>query len=143
LLPGADAWLATVRRLRPARSWDEVTEAVNTALSSDQPAFTRERLVRSVRLLMREELAEPALLDRAPRCVACTQKTKNWLSAASASVDRAIFIWSDTAQPNGNHLSSGSLIFVCCWGDELLAIEVHYLFNQYARAPESALSPKE
>jgi hypothetical protein len=32
LLPGADAWLAVVRRLRPAQSWDEVTEAVNAAL---------------------------------------------------------------------------------------------------------------
>jgi len=52
-LPGADAWLAIVRRLRPARSWDEVTAAVNAGLPSDYPPFTRERLVRSVRLFVR------------------------------------------------------------------------------------------
>ena len=67
LLPGGDAWLAVVRRLRPGRSWDEVTEAVNAALPPGQAAFTRERLVRTVRLFVREGLAEPALLDRAPR----------------------------------------------------------------------------
>ncbi|MBV9116218.1 MAG: recombinase family protein, partial [Acetobacteraceae bacterium] len=67
LLPGADAWLAIVRRLRPARSWDEVTEAVNAALPSGQRPLTRERLVRAVRLFAREGLAEAALLDRAPR----------------------------------------------------------------------------
>src|SRR3954462_3248477 len=65
LLPGADAWLAGVRRLRPARSWEEVTEAVNAALPPGQPPFTRERLVRSVRLFVREGLAEAALLERA------------------------------------------------------------------------------
>ena len=37
LLPGLDAWLPTVRRLRPAACWEEVTDAVNQAL----PAGTR------------------------------------------------------------------------------------------------------
>ena len=32
LLPTADAWLVVVRRLRPARPWDEVIEAVNAVL---------------------------------------------------------------------------------------------------------------
>ena len=67
LLPGADEWLGTVRLLRPAKSWEEVTEAVNGRLPEGRRRFTRERLVRSVRLLVREGLAEPALLEGAAR----------------------------------------------------------------------------
>jgi DNA invertase Pin-like site-specific DNA recombinase len=67
LLPGADAWLAVVRRLRPATAWDAVTAAVNAALAPGQPLFSRARLARTVRLFVREGLAEAALLDRAPR----------------------------------------------------------------------------
>jgi DNA invertase Pin-like site-specific DNA recombinase len=84
LLPGADAWLTTVRRLRPGRSWDEVTEAVNTALSPDQPPFTRERLVRSVRLFVREGLAEPALLDRTPRRMTRNPKARRAMELAAS-----------------------------------------------------------
>src|SRR5208283_314357 len=65
LLPGLDAWLPTVRRLRPAAAWEEVTDAVNQALPTGSRRFTRDRLVRSVRRLVGEGLAEPDLLARA------------------------------------------------------------------------------
>ena len=61
-LSGLDAWLPTVRRLRPATCWDEVTGAVNRALPTAARRFTRDRLVRSVQRLVTEGLAEPALL---------------------------------------------------------------------------------
>lgn len=64
LLPGLDAWLPTVRRLRPAAAWQEVTEAVNQALPAAARRFSRDRLVRSVRRLVVEGLAEPDLLAR-------------------------------------------------------------------------------
>ena len=51
LLPDADAWLAVVRRLRPAQAWDEVTAAVNAALAPGSCARGW----------------EAALLERAPR----------------------------------------------------------------------------
>jgi hypothetical protein len=62
LLAQADAWLPTVRRLRPAQSWEQVVLAVNQALPPERRRFTRDRLVRTVRRLVAEGLAEPALL---------------------------------------------------------------------------------
>jgi DNA invertase Pin-like site-specific DNA recombinase len=47
LLPDADAWLGTVRRLRPARSWEDVTAAVNEGLRAGQRPFTRGAAVRA------------------------------------------------------------------------------------------------
>ncbi len=84
LLPGADGWLAVVPRLRPGRGWDEVTEAVNAAVPPGQPAFTRERLVRTVRLFVREGLAEPALLDRAPRCSTRNPRARRAMELAAS-----------------------------------------------------------
>lgn len=65
LLPGLDTWLPVVRRLRPAAAWENVATAVNAARPVGQPVFTRDRLVRAVRLLVAEGLAEAALLDPA------------------------------------------------------------------------------
>jgi len=62
LLPGLDAWLPIVRRLRPAACWEAVTDAVNQVLPTTTRRFTRDRLVRSVRRLVAEGLAEPGLL---------------------------------------------------------------------------------
>jgi DNA invertase Pin-like site-specific DNA recombinase len=84
LLPSADAWLVVVRRLRPGCSWDEVTEAVNAALSPGHPAFTRERLVRTVRLFVREGLAEPALLGRTPGRTTRDPKAKRAMELAAS-----------------------------------------------------------
>ena len=67
LVPHAEEWLAVVRRLRPARSWETVVEAVNAGLPSGRRRFTRDRLVRSVRALVREGMADPFVLEEAPR----------------------------------------------------------------------------
>ena len=64
--------------------WDGVTEAVNAALLSGQPPFTRERLVRSVRLLEHEGLAEPALLERAPRRMTRNPKARRAMELAAS-----------------------------------------------------------
>ena len=63
LAASLDAWLPVVRRLRPGASWERVAAAVNAALSAGRPPFTRDRLVRAVRLLAAEGLVEPALLE--------------------------------------------------------------------------------
>jgi DNA invertase Pin-like site-specific DNA recombinase len=65
LLPGLDEWLPAVRAARPQRSWAEAADWVNSVLPPGRRRFTRDRLVRAVRLLVREGLAEPALLGRA------------------------------------------------------------------------------
>ena len=63
LLAGLDAWLPTVRRLRPAQAWGDVVRVLNRTAAR---AWTVERLRRTVRRLVAEGLAEPALLGRAP-----------------------------------------------------------------------------
>ena len=67
LLPGLDEWLPVVRKLRPALPWPEVVGRVNAALPRSRRQFTKERLVRSLRLLAAEGLAEEGLLAPAPR----------------------------------------------------------------------------
>jgi DNA invertase Pin-like site-specific DNA recombinase len=67
LLPDLDRWLPLVRKLRPAKPWPDVTQAVNAALPPGHPRFTMDRLVSTIKLLVGEALAEPALLDAAPR----------------------------------------------------------------------------
>jgi DNA invertase Pin-like site-specific DNA recombinase len=61
----ATEWLPIVRELRPAKSWPAVLDAVNAALAPGRTEFTKERLVRAVRLFVTEGLADPALLGRA------------------------------------------------------------------------------
>ena len=67
LLPDLDRWLPLVRKLRPAQPWPEVTAAVNQALPAGHRRFTRDRLVRAIKLLVAEALAAPEVLDTAPR----------------------------------------------------------------------------
>ena len=67
LLPGLDEWLPVVRRLRPHTPWPEVAEAVDAARPRGRRPFTVARLVRAVRLLAAEGLAEEGLLAPAPR----------------------------------------------------------------------------
>lgn len=67
LIPGLDEWLPVVRKLRPGHAWEEVCEAVNAKLPPGRRRFTRDRLVRTVRLLVEEGLAERALLEAAER----------------------------------------------------------------------------
>jgi DNA invertase Pin-like site-specific DNA recombinase len=63
LLASAQSWLPTVRRLRPQHSWDDVVRVLNRK----GHAFTIERLRRAVHRLVRERIAEPALIRRSPR----------------------------------------------------------------------------
>lgn len=67
LLPDLDRWLPLVRELRPAKLWPDVTQAVNAALPPSHPRFTTDRLVSTIKLLVGEALAEPTLLEAAPR----------------------------------------------------------------------------
>ena len=67
LLPELDRWLPLVRKLRPARPWPDVADAVNAALPAGHRRFTTDRLVSAIKLLVAETLAEPALLGTAPR----------------------------------------------------------------------------
>ncbi len=66
------------------RPWDEVVEAVNAVLPPNQPPFTRERLVRTMRLFVREGLAEPALLERAPRSMTRDPKRRRAMELAAS-----------------------------------------------------------
>lgn len=63
LIASASAWLPIVRRLRPQHSWDDVVRVLNLRGQS----WTIEKLRRAVHRLVREKMAEPALLERSPR----------------------------------------------------------------------------
>ncbi|WEX91388.1 recombinase family protein (plasmid) [Sinorhizobium garamanticum] len=63
LISSAQTWLPTVRRLRPQHSWDNVVRILNRRGHD----WTVERLRRAVHRLVREKLAEPALVARSPR----------------------------------------------------------------------------
>ncbi|HLN24186.1 MAG TPA: recombinase family protein [Patescibacteria group bacterium] len=60
----AEEWLPLVRRLRPAKSWNEVARRLNDTLPPDRQ-WTKERLLRAVKRFVAEGLADPALLGRA------------------------------------------------------------------------------
>ena len=63
LVAGADAWLPSVQRLRTdGRAWDDVVRYLNARRAAGAPPWTSERLVRAVRRMVAEGLAEPALL---------------------------------------------------------------------------------
>lgn len=66
LLATMDAWLPTVRLMRPAAPWPVVAKALDRRGSPDRP-WTADRLSRAVRRLAADGLAEPSLLDAAPR----------------------------------------------------------------------------
>jgi DNA invertase Pin-like site-specific DNA recombinase len=63
LIASAETWLPTVRELRPRHSWDMVVLILNRQGHD----WTVERLRRAVHRMVREKLAEPDLLTRAPR----------------------------------------------------------------------------
>ena len=84
LLRGLDEWLPIVRKFRSETPWPEVAEAVNAALPRGRRPFTKERLVRAVRLLAAEGLAEKELLAPAPR-----RRTRRGASARARAVEVA------------------------------------------------------
>lgn len=61
VLRDAESWLPTVRRMRPDTAWPDVVRFLNR----HGETWTVERLRRATRRLVREGLAEPALLGRA------------------------------------------------------------------------------
>ncbi|MCB8823536.1 recombinase family protein [Microvirga rosea] len=63
LIDSTDTWLPTVQRLRPQCTWETVAGILNGKGQS----WTVERLRRSTRRLVREGIAEPALLTPTPR----------------------------------------------------------------------------
>jgi DNA invertase Pin-like site-specific DNA recombinase len=68
LIAGADGWLPHVRRLRgEGRTWEAVVRYLNARRATDAPTWTQERLVRGVRRLVAEGLAERDLLAPAAR----------------------------------------------------------------------------
>jgi DNA invertase Pin-like site-specific DNA recombinase len=64
VLAGMDRWLPIVRRMRPQAPWDDVARVLNQQRGE---SWSVERLRRAVRRAVRERVAEPALLARAPR----------------------------------------------------------------------------
>lgn len=68
----AHEFLPIVRDLRPKRTWDEVARLLNNrgiGRPTDGKPWTREVLIRAVRRLVRDGLAEATLLERTPRGV--------------------------------------------------------------------------
>jgi DNA invertase Pin-like site-specific DNA recombinase len=63
----AEAWIGTVRRLRPATPWAAVALAVNAALPRGARPFTPERLKRLARRFAAEGLLDAVLLSPAAR----------------------------------------------------------------------------
>jgi hypothetical protein len=94
LSPDLDRWLPLARKLRPAHPWPDVTAAVNAALPAGRRRFTTDRLVSAVKLLVAEALAEPELLDAAPRRIArkglVARKRTTEIAAALARGDMTL-----------------------------------------------------
>lgn len=71
VIAGADEFLPIVRRLRPAQPWDRVVDVLNTAMKKrpgdNSAPWTRDALIRAVRRLVADGLAQPELLKAAPR----------------------------------------------------------------------------
>jgi hypothetical protein len=65
LLAGLDAWLPTVRRMRPDQSWDDVVRMLNR--SGAGQSWTAQRLRRTVHRLATEGIVEAGLLGSAQR----------------------------------------------------------------------------
>jgi len=96
---------------------------VNAALPPGQPPFTRERLVRSVRLFVREGLAEPALLERAPRRMTRNPKARRAMELAASFAVADLFPGSWTvAVAGGLSILLGYLLLAASPSDGILAI---------------------
>jgi hypothetical protein len=63
LIAGADQWMPTVRRMRPQHPWEDVVRV----LGNSGQTWTVARLRRAVGKLVAQHMADPALLQPAPR----------------------------------------------------------------------------
>src|SRR5690606_34181502 len=63
LLAKADLFLPTVRQMRPQHSWEDVVQVLN----AKEQRWTAQSLRRAVKRLVAERLADPVLLQKAPR----------------------------------------------------------------------------
>lgn len=86
VLAGLDAWLPTVRRMRPAEPWGDVVRVLNHAGAD----WTVERLRRTVRRLAGEGIVESTLLGRAPRRRADDRLVRLVAGIATAAPDRTL-----------------------------------------------------
>jgi len=66
LMAHSEQWLPIVRRHRPQRDWQTVTDMVNAALPRDARDWTPERLKRAVKRFVSEGMLDGRVLDRAP-----------------------------------------------------------------------------
>ncbi len=87
VLADLDAWLPTVRRMRPAQPWGDVVRVLNRAAPV---AWTVERLRRTVRRLAAEGIVEPALLGRAPPARGDDRLVRLVAAIAAAAPDRTL-----------------------------------------------------
>jgi DNA invertase Pin-like site-specific DNA recombinase len=63
LIASSPVWLPIVQRMRPQHSWDDVVRVLNQRGQD----WTVEKLRRAAHRLVREKMAEPALIQRSPR----------------------------------------------------------------------------
>jgi len=87
VLADLDAWLPTVRRMRPAQPWGDVVRVLNRTAPA---AWTVERLRRTVRRLAAEGIAEAALLGRAPPARGDDRLVRLVAAIAAAAPDRTL-----------------------------------------------------
>lgn len=62
LIASADQWMPTVKRMRPAHTWEDVARVLNARGQQ----WTEERLRRAVRKLVSQHMADPTLLKKSP-----------------------------------------------------------------------------
>ncbi|PWC44299.1 hypothetical protein TSO221_18520 [Azospirillum sp. TSO22-1] len=71
VIAGAQEFLPVVQRLRPEHPWDRVVDVLNGAMKmrpgDNASPWTRDALIRAVKRLVGEGLADPGLLKAAPR----------------------------------------------------------------------------
>lgn len=71
VIAGAQEFMPIVRRLRPDHPWDRIVDVLNGAMKArpgdTSSSWTRDALIRAVKRLVADGLADPELLKAAPR----------------------------------------------------------------------------
>lgn len=67
LVEDSDYWASIVKEMRPRQSWDKVVEAINKAKPEHAGVWTRERLVRACKRLVKEGYLSQDVLRKADR----------------------------------------------------------------------------